>query len=122
MTTEQIEKLGKLKELLDSEIINQEEFSKEKEKILSQSSQLPESLTETQHAAQTSGLTSEEDKPSVGLNILCFLTGIIGVIIYFATREKYPIRAKSNLKWALIGIVVSVGFTIIMSVISEMLY
>lgn len=50
---------------------------------------------------QTIGL----DKPNMGLNILCLLFPIIGLILFLVNMEKKPVSAKSYGTWALIGFV-----------------
>lgn len=45
----------------------------------------------------------QEDKPSVGFNILALLFPIVGLILYFAWKNNTPNKAKSILTCALIG-------------------
>ena len=56
--------------------------------------------------------------PSTGLNILSFLVPLVGLILYLVEKDKSPRRAKACGKWALIGFVVSIIFSIIIVVIS----
>lgn len=49
-----------------------------------------------------------KDEISVGLNIISFLIPLIGLISYFSCRKDSPKRAKSVLKYALIGLVISI--------------
>ena len=105
MTNEQLQSLSTIKELLDSGVLSQEEFDLEKKKILDGSSYIVEDSATIQNGVPPkTNMKANEDKPSVGLNILSFLFGIVGIILYFVTRKQYPIRAKSNLKWSIIGI------------------
>lgn len=45
----------------------------------------------------------QEDKPSVGFNILALLFPIVGLILYFAWKNNTPNKGKSILTCALIG-------------------
>lgn len=54
-----------------------------------------------------------EDKSNVGLNILSFLFPLVGWILYFVHREKYPIKAKACSLWAWIGFGVNAFFYVI---------
>ena len=106
MTNEQVQSLSKIKELLDSGILSQEEFDLEKKKILDRGYHISDdSATVLNGVSPKTNMNAKEDKPSVGLNILSFFFGIVGIILYFVTRDQYPIRAKSNLKWGIVGIV-----------------
>ncbi len=51
--------------------------------------------------------TSTEDKKSVGLNLLSWFVPLAGIILYFVNREEKPIQSKSNLKCAIISIIVN---------------
>ncbi|MCD7722494.1 MAG: hypothetical protein LUH82_00890 [Clostridiales bacterium] len=53
------------------------------------------------------------DKKSTGLNVLAFFFPIIGLILWLATRDDKPIRAKSIGKSALIGFICGIIVTII---------
>ena len=48
--------------------------------------------------------TAEGDEPSTGLNVASFFFPLVGLILYFVKKEKYPLQAKGILKWTLIGI------------------
>lgn len=58
------------------------------------------------------------DKPSAGLNFVAFFVPLVGLILYILWKDETPVRAKAIGKWALIGVVVSVVFSIIVGVIS----
>ena len=45
----------------------------------------------------------QEDKPSVGFNILALLFPIVGLILYFTWKYNTPNKAKSILTCAIIG-------------------
>lgn len=45
----------------------------------------------------------QEDKPSVGFNILAILFPIVGLILYFTWKNNTPNKAKSILTCAIIG-------------------
>ena len=60
----------------------------------------------------------EEDIPSGGMNALSFFIPIIGIILYFSYRKETPVKAGSMLKFAIIGICVGVGLSILSYVIT----
>lgn len=45
----------------------------------------------------------QEDKPSVGFNILALLFPIVGLILYFTWKNNTPNKAKSILTCAIIS-------------------
>lgn len=57
------------------------------------------------------------DAPSMGFAVLCFFFPVIGLILYLVWRETSPLKARSCGKGALIGVCVSVAFTILSTVI-----
>lgn len=61
-----------------------------------------------------------EDTPSTGLNILAFLIPLVGLILYLMKHEQQPNQAKAIGKWAIIGFIVGIIFSIIYSAISAM--
>lgn len=50
---------------------------------------------------------NEEDKNSLGLNILSFLIPIVGLILYLVNLKDKPIMAKGIGKSALIGFIIN---------------
>ena len=54
------------------------------------------------------------DTPSTGLNIICFLIPIVGLIIYLTERDKAPKKANTAGKAALW----SIGITTLIGIIS----
>lgn len=60
----------------------------------------------------------EEDKSSVGMNILSFFFPIVGIIYYFCMKKEKPKKAKGTLKTAIISIAVSVVLSIIGAIIA----
>ena len=54
------------------------------------------------------------DVPSMGLNILSLLFPLIGLILYLVFRDKTPKKAAAVGKFALIGVIIGVVFTILM--------
>lgn len=56
-----------------------------------------------------------EDKPSIGLNILSFLLPIVGWILYYVFRDDRPNKASACSKWAWISVGISVGIRIILA-------
>lgn len=61
--------------------------------------------------------TSTEDKKSVGLNLLSWFVPLAGIILYFVNREEKPIRSKSNLKCAIVSIIVNTVLIILSTVL-----
>lgn len=55
------------------------------------------------------------DAPSFGFAILGFLIPLVGLILYLVWKDTTPQKAKSCGKGALIGVIVSVVFSIIAS-------
>ena len=49
-----------------------------------------------------------KDEISVGMNIISLLIPLVGLISYFSCKKDTPKRAKSVLKYALIGLVISI--------------
>ena len=64
-------------------------------------------------------VSAEDDKPSVGLNILSFFIPLVGLILYLTQKNQYPVKAKAIGKWALIGwiagIVLPIVYTVFLS-------
>jgi uncharacterized membrane protein YvbJ len=61
---------------------------------------------------------NEQDKKSAGFDVLAFFIPIVGLILYLVWKENYPIRAKDIGKWALIGFIVDVVFSILSTILS----
>lgn len=61
---------------------------------------------------------SEEDIPSGGMNALSFFIPLVGIILYFSCRNETPVKAASMLKFAIIGICVGVGMSILIYAIT----
>lgn len=59
------------------------------------------------------GSTTAEDKPNTGLNILSLFIPLVGIILYFVWKNETPVRAKGVIKFALIGIGINVGISIL---------
>ena len=62
-------------------------------------------------------VSQQEDKPSTGLNILAFLFPVIGLILYLCVQTPTPLRAPAIGKWALIGFIVGVAFSILCGIL-----
>lgn len=58
-----------------------------------------------------------DDKKSIGLNILSWFVPIAGIILYFVNRKEKPIRSKSNLRVAIISICVMLGIALIVALV-----
>lgn len=54
-----------------------------------------------------SGHSESSDDQSMGLNILSFFLPLVGVILYFCNKNKYPNKAKGCLIYAASGFVAS---------------
>lgn len=54
------------------------------------------------------------DEPGCLMNGLCFLVPLVGIVSYFVSKETYPKTAKSYLMWAIVGLVVSFLFSLIL--------
>lgn len=48
-------------------------------------------------------LNQDDDKASIGYNILAFLIPLVGFILYFMWKDKTPNKAKSILMWSAIS-------------------
>lgn len=57
------------------------------------------------------------DNPSIGLKVLSFFIPIVGLILYLVKKDQTPVSAKEYGKWALIGFIVGIVFSIIYNVI-----
>lgn len=64
---------------------------------------------------------SIDDKPSTGLKILCFFFPIVALILYIVNKDKKPVSAKAYGKMGIIGFAVSMGLSIISSVLTTIL-
>lgn len=58
-----------------------------------------------------------EDKKSIGLNLLSWFVPLAGIILYFINRKEKPIRSKSNLKIAIVSIIVNTLIGVIATVL-----
>ena len=54
-----------------------------------------------------------EDAPSTGFAILGFLFPIVGLILYLATKDTKPLKARSAGKGALISVCISIALIIL---------
>lgn len=61
------------------------------------------------------------DIPSFGYAVLGFFVPMAGLILYLVWREETPLRAKSAGKGALVGVIVWVGLSVIMAILSVLL-
>ena len=66
--------------------------------------------------------TDQEDVPSGGMNALAFFVPLVGIILYFVTKNETPVKAASMLKFAIIGICVWVGLTILINVLRYVIW
>lgn len=63
--------------------------------------------------------TQSDDAPNAGFAFLGFLFPLVGLIIYLCLNGSSPLKAKSAGKGALVGFIVVVFITIIISAIAE---
>ena len=61
--------------------------------------------------------TSNQDIPSIGLNILSFFVPLVGLILYVVNVDSKPVMAKAIGKWALIGFIVGIVGSVLLSII-----
>ena len=59
----------------------------------------------------------EQDIPSTGLNVLAFFLPLVGLILYLVYVDSTPRRAKDIGKWALIGFIVGIVGSVLLSII-----
>lgn len=59
-----------------------------------------------------------DDKPSTGLKILCFFVPIVALILYLVNKDSKPVSAKAYGKMGIIGFAVSMGLSIISSILT----
>jgi uncharacterized membrane protein YvbJ len=60
---------------------------------------------------------TEPDVPSTGLNVLAFFIPIVGLILYLVEKDTTPLKAKQIGKWALIGFITGIVFSILFYVV-----
>ena len=120
---ESFEKLKEAKNLLDQGVINEEEFQKLKDRLLSemdneqstQSTNVNQSTTavtpSTDGASAVTG--GSEEGASTGMKVLSFLIPLAGLILFIVDKDKKPAVAKDELMWAGIGFGVGIVLYII---------
>lgn len=52
--------------------------------------------------------SEQADKPSMGLNILSIILPIVGIILYFCYKDRFPQKAKQCLVYAACGFALGV--------------
>ena len=60
---------------------------------------------------------AEQDVASTGMKVLCFFIPLVGLILYLTEKDRYPNKAKSLLKIALISWGISIALSIIYGVV-----
>lgn len=57
------------------------------------------------------------DEPSIWFTLLGVFFPLVGLILYLVMKDETPLRAKSAGKGALIGVCISVGLSILVSML-----
>lgn len=113
------EELTKIKKLLDSGVITDEEFNQLKKQLLEEYSKVSsktEKVTNNK-SLPSNTITSNEvevstEGASVGMQILSFLIPIVGLILFLSDREKKPKAAEEELLFAGMGFVLGFIFVL----------
>lgn len=64
---------------------------------------------------------SQPDVPSGGMNALSFFFPGVGLILYLVWKDQTPVKAKACGKFAIIGAIVWVGLSILLTILSALL-
>ncbi len=69
--------------------------------------------------SQTSGqnISNPDDAPNTGFAILGFFIPLAGLILYLLNKDKFPLKAKSAGKGALIGFITGIVFTMLYAIV-----
>ena len=62
-------------------------------------------------------MSSLNDQPSTGLNVISFLIPLVGLIIYLTQKDSSPVKAKSAGKSALYGVIFGFVMGIVLSIV-----
>lgn len=62
---------------------------------------------------QQQNKTNPNDMNSTGFNVLGFFIPLVGLILYLIWKDEYPIKSKGIGKWALIGFILGIIFSVI---------
>ena len=62
------------------------------------------------------------DMPSLGIAVISFFIPLVGLILYLLFRDRFPMKARSAGKGALIGVGVSIALSILSSVLLGSLF
>lgn len=62
-------------------------------------------------------MSSLNDQPSTGLNVISFLIPLVGLIIYLTQKGSSPVKAKSAGKSALYGVIFGFVMGIVLSIV-----
>ena len=117
---ESFEKLKEAKKLFDEGIINEEDFQKIKNRMLSDMDNEQPAREEpntvvvsTPTSSGSAGSTANGEGASTGMKILSFLIPLVGLILFIVDKDKNPPAAKDELMWAGIGFGVGIVLYII---------
>ncbi len=114
---EAYEKLIEAKKLFDDGIITEDEYAALKTRLLRELDNDTPAQTDSHPKAephpkaevipsgtsQTTTAASSTEGASAGMKVLCFLLPIVGLILFLLDREKKPVAAKDEIKFAAIG-------------------
>ena len=79
------------------------------------------SKTSVQRQQQYGQPVNTLDIPSPGMNVLCFLIPVVGLILYLVWKDQTPVKAKDCGKFAIAGAITWVVLSILLSVFSALL-
>ena len=67
-------------------------------------------------------MQDNQEKPSIGMCIVCFLFPIVGIIYYIVKHKQEPVLCNAYIKWSAIALILRVVFVVILNIINILLY